>query len=57
MAYFKIPVVPPVNIATLPAEEVLVRGSEAPSFAQSEVLLRATQAAETPQEELLRAAE
>jgi hypothetical protein len=48
------PYVPPVNADSLPAEEVLVRGSVAPPVAQSEVLLRAATALETPKEELLR---
>jgi hypothetical protein len=40
---------------TLPAEEILVRGSEEPSVALNEVLLRAAKEQETPKEELLRA--
>jgi len=39
----------------LPVEEILVRGSDAPSTVQDEELLRATEAGqETPKEELLR---
>jgi len=38
----------------LPADEILVRGSQEPPIVQSEVLLRATQQQETPKEELLR---
>jgi hypothetical protein len=51
----KIPYVAPVTTSTLPADEILVRGSEEPPVAQSEVLLRAAQGDETPKEELLRA--
>jgi hypothetical protein len=46
--------VPPVTAETLPAEEILVRGSEEPPGVQSEVLLRGALGHETPQEELLR---
>jgi hypothetical protein len=51
-----IPYVPPVTSDTLPADEILVRGSEQPLVAQSEILLRASkeQGQETPVEELLR---
>jgi hypothetical protein len=49
------PYVPPVTPDAFPADEILVRGSEEPSVAQSEVLLRATNEKETPKEELLRA--
>jgi hypothetical protein len=50
-----IPYVPPVNANALPADEVLVRSSEEPAVAQSEVLLRAAQRGqETAKEELLR---
>ena len=42
---------------TLPADEILVRGSEEPPIVQSNVLLRAVKGAETPKEELLRVAE
>ena len=46
---------PPVTAEIFPAEEILVRGSEEPSIAQSDVLLRATIAdQETPPEQLLR---
>jgi hypothetical protein len=49
-----IPYVPPVTPDTLPATEILMRGSEAPTL-QSEVLLRGAQKGEeTPKEELLR---
>jgi hypothetical protein len=48
------PYVPPVTASTLPAEEILVRATEEPPVAQSEVLLRAAQGQETPKEELLR---
>jgi hypothetical protein len=50
----ELPYVPPVTAATLPAEEILVRGSEEPPVQQSEVLLRAAKPQETPEEELLR---
>jgi len=49
-----VPYVPPVTPNTLPADEILVRGSEEPPVAQSDVLLRAAKEQETPQEELLR---
>ena len=55
-----IPYVPPVtaNADNLPAEEVLVRGSEEPLAPQREVLLRATIAEQgTPPEQLLRSSE
>jgi hypothetical protein len=39
---------------TLPADEILVRGSEEPPVAQSEVLLRAAHTVEISKEELLR---
>ena len=42
------------EVDTLPAEEILVRGSEEPPVVQSEVLLRAAKEQETPKEELLR---
>jgi hypothetical protein len=52
-----IPHVPPVTPNTLPADEILVRASEEPPVAQSDVLLRAAQKGqETPKEELLRVA-
>ncbi len=52
------PYVPPVTPDTLPADEILVRGSEEPPVAQSEVLLRAAhRGKETPKEEWLRVAE
>jgi hypothetical protein len=51
-----IPYVQPVTINTLPAEEVLVRGSEEPIQEQSTSLLRAAgERDEFPVEELLRA--
>ena len=51
----RMPYVPPVTASTLPAEETLVRASEEPTVAQSEILLRAAHAEqETPQQELLR---
>jgi hypothetical protein len=47
---------PPVTPNTLPAEEVLVRGSQEPTQEQSTVLLRAAGVGEeVPSEELLRA--
>jgi hypothetical protein len=49
-----LPYVPPVNANTLPADEILVRGSVEPPATPGEILLRPTQAQETPQEELLR---
>lgn len=48
--------VPPVTTENLPAEEVLVRGSEEPPVAQREVLLRASTGVDTPKEQLLRIA-
>ena len=49
-----IPYVPPFTPDTLPADEILVRGSEEPPTAQREVLLRAAKAVETSEDELLR---
>jgi hypothetical protein len=49
-----IPYVPPVTPDTLPADEILVRGSEEPVAVQSEVLLRSAQGQDTPKEELLK---
>ncbi len=50
-----LPYLPPVSRADLlPAEKVLVRGSDEPTGAQSETLLRAAKRQETPTEELLR---
>jgi hypothetical protein len=46
--------IPPITPNTLPADEILVRGSEEPPIAQREVLLRAAKQEETPKEELLR---
>ncbi len=47
--------VPPVTLDTIPAEEILVRGSDETPVAQSEVLLRAAQQGQqTPKEALLR---
>jgi hypothetical protein len=48
--------VPPITPDTLPADEILVRGSEAPTD-HSEILLRAAKEQETPKEELVRASE
>ena len=51
----QLPYVPPVTPATLPTEEILVRGVEEPTGQQSEFLLRGAQgSAETPAGELLR---
>jgi hypothetical protein len=51
----RIPYVPPVIADNLPADEILVRGSDEPSVGQSDVLLRAAQQVqETAKEELLR---
>lgn len=53
----RLPRVPAVNFATLPAEEVLLRGSQEPTLVHSEVLLRPCgKSVDVPQEELLRAA-
>jgi hypothetical protein len=49
-----LPYVPPVHPNALPADEILVRSSEAPMVAQGEVLLRAARETCAPQEELLR---
>lgn len=50
--------IPPVTPDTLPSEEVLVRGSEQPYQAQSEMLVRpATQEQESPAGQLLRVSE
>ncbi len=50
-----LPYIPPVTPDTLPPDEILVRGSEEPPVAQSEVLLRAAKATqEAAKEELLR---
>jgi hypothetical protein len=51
----RIPYIPPVTPDTFPADEILVRGAEEPSDAQSEALLRAAAGQETPKEELVRA--
>jgi len=51
----QLPYVPPVTADTLPAEEVLVRGSEQPIQEQGKVLLRGTQSSqELAAEKLLR---
>jgi|SRR5579871_414311 len=51
----QIPHIPAVVPDLLPAEEVLVRGSEEPPVAQSDILLRASiTEQETPPEQLLR---
>ena len=53
-----IPYVPPVTSDTLPAEEVLVRGSEEPTQEQSKVLLRGTECSMgTGEQELLRSSQ
>jgi hypothetical protein len=50
-----LPYLPLENADALPADEILVRGSEEPAIVQSEVLLRAAkQGQETSKEELLR---
>jgi len=49
-------IVPPITPDTLPADEILLRGSEEPPVGQSELLLRAARGQETPKEELLRLA-
>ncbi len=46
--------VPPIDTHTLPVEEVLVRGSDAPSLQQSEALLRPARDQATEPQELLR---
>ena len=54
----QLPYVPPVTAATLPNEEVLLRGSDASAQEQSSVLLRGTQSGEeTDGEELLRSSQ
>ncbi len=54
----ELPYIPPVTAGTLPADEILIRGSEEPPVAQSEVLLRAAQPEQNVQAEaLLRATE
>ncbi len=51
----QLPYVPPVTANSLPAEEVLVRGSEEPAEEQGKVLLRGTDgSAGTGKQELLR---
>ena len=52
----RLPMVPPFNVNALPADEILVRGSEQPTI-QSEVLLRAAKSEEVLKEELLRVVE
>jgi hypothetical protein len=54
-----IPYVPPVReqLAWLPADEVLLRGSDEPAATADELLRAAAHATETPAEELLRATE
>jgi hypothetical protein len=49
-----LPYVPPVTLNTLPANEVLVRGSQQPATPHKEVLLRPAQGGETPADQLLR---
>jgi|SRR5579884_273968 len=54
----QLPYVPPVTADTLPAEEVLVRGSEQPSQEQGKVLLRGTGGSVgTGEQELLRSSQ
>ena len=54
----QLPYVPPVISATLPAEEVLLRGSDALTQEQSQVLLRGTQNTEEADgQELLRSSQ
>jgi hypothetical protein len=54
----QLPYVPPVTVNTLPAEEVLVRGSEEPKEEQGKVLLRGTGGSEgTGEQELLRSSQ
>ena len=54
----QLPYVPPVNPNTLPAEEVLVRGSEEPAQEQGKVLLRGTDgSAGAEKQELLRSSQ
>jgi len=54
----KLPFVPPVTADTLPAEEVLVRGSEEPAQEQSKILLRGTNGSGgTREQELLRSSQ
>ena len=54
----QIPYVPPVTSGTLPAEEVLLRGSDASAQEQSQVLLRGTHnTEETDGQELLRSSQ
>ncbi len=49
-----LPYAPPVTSDDLPADEILVRGSEEPPVVQSDVLLRAANEVEAPKDELLR---
>jgi len=54
----RIPYVPPVTAKALPAEEVLVRGSEEPAQEQGKVLLRGTEGStDTGEQELLRSSQ
>ena len=54
----QLPYVPPVSPATLPAEEVLLRGSDASAQEQSQVLLRGTHNSEEADgQELLRSSQ
>ena len=50
-----LPYVPPFDTASLPIEEVLVRGADAPPLKQSEALLRPAGEQVTEPQELLRA--
>jgi hypothetical protein len=45
---------PPITPDTLPADEILVRGSDEPSVVQSQVLLRAAKEQTRQDEQLLR---
>lgn len=55
----QLPYVPPVTPDSLPAEEVLLRGSQEPLQEQGKTLLRAADgsSADTPEQELLRASQ
>ena len=55
----ELPVVPPVRaqVAQLPAEEVLLRGSEAAAAQQGELLRAADKGSDTPKDDLLRASD
>ncbi len=51
----KLTFVPPVTADTLPAEEILVRGSQEPPVVRSDILLRVPDEQNTLPEELLKA--